>query len=55
MSDVSPVSEISGTISSLGLLPTPGVTLCVLSFFFCLLAHSLAFFPENSSIFFVKK
>ena len=24
-------------------------------FFFCLLAHSLAFFPENSSIFFVKK
>ena len=42
-------------ISSLFLLPSP-VTLPLLSFFFlCLLVHSPELFPENSSIFFVKR
>ena len=60
MSDVSPlygifwaVIKFHFTISSLVPLPS-SITLSVLSFF-CLLVHFSELFPENSSVFFIKR
>ena len=60
MSDVSPLSGISGlSFDSTFLSPLLFFCLVLLPFlsylFFCLLALSSKLFPENSSIFFVKK
>ena len=60
MSDVSPLSGISGLSFDATLLSPPLffciVLLLFLSYlFFCLLAHSPELFPENSSVFFVKR
>ena len=58
MSDVSPLSEVSGLLfDSTSLSPLLFfclVLLLFLSYFFCLLVRSSEPFPENSSIFFVK-
>ena len=60
MSDVSPLSEISGlSFDSTLLSPLMFFCLVLLLFlsylFFCMLVHSPELFPENSSIFFIKR
>ena len=59
MSDVSPLSGISG-LSFDSTLLSPLLFFClililVMSYLFCLQVHSSKLFPENSSIFFVKR